>query len=824
MKKWHKSGLKKAGYTALVLALLAPNLVSSPALAVTTSSSATAGSTTETTALETATTETTTSEASVLQDDALARGTFGTSPWSLSADHILTIGAGTFAETKGTSPWLAYKDQIKTIVFTDEVVAGADISSLFAGLTQLTNIQNLQLLDVRRTTKMDHLFSGNTQLTTLDLSQWRTQNLAENEGIFADCPNLEKITLGAASTFKATTISEDSTAHQWSGGSSQQTFSSLADLVTNYTGETPDSFVKTEKEILGQVTVNYLDENDQVIHEAQVIEGSVNSEYHLDSYKLPIDGYVLDETRLPANGRFTEASQAVTFYYKKVNVEARAAAATTAAPSVSYSTHIQTYAWQGYKKDGATGGTTGEAKRLEAIKIKLDAPGISGGIQYKTHIQTYGWESSFKENNQISGTSGQAKRLEAIQIKLTGELAKQYDVYYRVHAQSFGWLDWAKNGESSGTAGFAYRLEGIQIKLVKKGAAAPGATTNPFYSQPSVSYQTHIQTYGWEKTAKQNGAVSGTTGQAKRLEAIKINITDQTLSGGIQYQTHIQSYGWEKTAKQNGAVSGTSGQAKRLEAIRISLTGELAKHFDVYYRVHSQNFGWMGWAKNGQNAGTEGYAYRLEGIQIRILRKGASAPGTTAGAFKKYSKPKEIFLSSVPYVSQYTPVKAPWGCAAASMTMLLRSKGVKVDLRAAQDNLPMYPQYAGGQKGNVYTGYGFGWVITPGTLTDYMKRWYPNVRNISGYSADQIVNEILKGKPVLYYGYSSYQVDTVRNHCKVIAGYKNGQFLVYDPLYYSASSGPGTGGGNMKYDRGAMHWLPMSNFKAEYNKKAIVID
>ena len=75
----------------------------------------------------------------------------------------------------------------------------------------------------------------------------------------------------------------------------------------------------------------------------------------------------------------------------------------------------------------------------------------------------------------MSGTSGQAKRLEAIQIRLTGELAQHYDIYYRVHAQHFGWLGWAKNGESSGTAGYAYRLEGIQILLVPKGAAAPAS-------------------------------------------------------------------------------------------------------------------------------------------------------------------------------------------------------------------------------------------------------------------------------------------------------------------------------------------------------------
>ena len=86
----------------------------------------------------------------------------------------------------------------------------------------------------------------------------------------------------------------------------------------------------------------------------------------------------------------------------------------------------------------------------------------------------------WKRNGKPAGTSGQGKRLEAIQIELTGKLAKQYDVYYRVHAQQFGWMGWAKNGEMAGTAGFSYRLESIQITLVEKGGKAPGSTERPF--------------------------------------------------------------------------------------------------------------------------------------------------------------------------------------------------------------------------------------------------------------------------------------------------------------------------------------------------------
>ena len=148
--------------------------------------------------------------------------------------------------------------------------------------------------------------------------------------------------------------------------------------------------------------------------------------------------------------------------------------------SVSYRTHVQDYGWQSYQSNGATSGTTGKSKRLEAIQIKLENQKYSGSIQYKTHIQDIGWETSWKSDNAISGTSGKSKRLEAIRIQLTGEMEKKYDVYYRVHAQSFGWMGWAKNGEPAGTEGYAYRLEGIQIVLVEKDGPAPGTTKNAF--------------------------------------------------------------------------------------------------------------------------------------------------------------------------------------------------------------------------------------------------------------------------------------------------------------------------------------------------------
>ena len=148
-------------------------------------------------------------------------------------------------------------------------------------------------------------------------------------------------------------------------------------------------------------------------------------------------------------------------------------------------------------------------------------------------------------------------------------------------------------------------------------------------SSPSISYQTHVQDYGWQSW-KSNGEVSGTVGQSKRLEGINIKLSN--INGSIEYKTHVQDIGWQDW-KSNGQMSGTSGQSKRLEAIKVKLSGEAANQYDVYYRVHAQDYGWLDWAKNGESAGTEGYSKRLEGIQFVLVKKGENAPGSTSRPF-----------------------------------------------------------------------------------------------------------------------------------------------------------------------------------------------
>lgn len=159
--------------------------------------------------------------------------------------------------------------------------------------------------------------------------------------------------------------------------------------------------------------------------------------------------------------------------------------------------------------------------------------------------------------------------------------------------------------------------------------AALGLTKAVVNTNPSVTYQTHVQDYGWQEW-KNNGEMSGTSGQSKRLEGINIKL--QNLSGSVEYQTHVQDIGWQGW-KSNGVMSGTSGQSKRLEAIKIKLSGDAANKYDIYYRVHAQDYGWLGWAKNGESAGSEGYSKRLEGIEIKLVKKGGAAPGSISRPF-----------------------------------------------------------------------------------------------------------------------------------------------------------------------------------------------
>ena len=166
-------------------------------------------------------------------------------------------------------------------------------------------------------------------------------------------------------------------------------------------------------------------------------------------------------------------------------------------------------------------------------------------IKASYHVQTYGDKTAEGKGALTFGTNGESKRLENFGLELAGAPADM-EIRYGVHAQTYG--DLPKDGLAvgpavAGTKGEAKRLEGVKIGLYKKG-------TDELYPGYQISYQVHMQGYGWgadadnnaykgnEDAYKTNGEFAGTKGLARnstrKLSAIKMSRTKRTTTWRIQ--------------------------------------------------------------------------------------------------------------------------------------------------------------------------------------------------------------------------------------------------------------------------------------------------
>ena len=180
------------------------------------------------------------------------------------------------------------------------------------------------------------------------------------------------------------------------------------------------------------------------------------------------------------------------------------------------------------------------------------------------------------------------------------------------------------------------------------------------------------------------GTVSGSnnqligTGEFRAIHAIKIWKNDSYIGGDIQYRLHNSGWGWSGFYPSNtyvrAAVPGEtvnvtqkSENYRRQEGIEIRLTGELEQAFDVFYRVHVQSQGDLGWAVNGATAGSQGLCKRMEKIAIVLVpkgtvpsdyssysSKGASITDANATNCQKVETCNKTCTRSVPYSSTCT--------------------------------------------------------------------------------------------------------------------------------------------------------------------------
>lgn len=168
-------------------------------------------------------------------------------------------------------------------------------------------------------------------------------------------------------------------------------------------------------------------------------------------------------------------------------------------------------------------------------------------------------------------------------------------------------------------------LAGIMMPAMLFSTSVSAVEGTALSEKYNVEYKTHVQDYGWESNWRSNGDLSGTVGESKRLEALRVKLTGADLPAGATITTyvHVQNEG-DLGPFAMGNIAGTEGKGQRLERITLNLIN-LPDH-QLRYNVQVQNIGWLRdendestWFVGGESAGTSGKGYRLEGIKIVLV-------------------------------------------------------------------------------------------------------------------------------------------------------------------------------------------------------------
>ena len=383
--------------------------------------------------------------------------------------HGHADSTGGLDATTSNRGWTSYASTVKKVTVANTVKV-ENASQLFQGMSKVTSM-SLSNFDMSSCTSTESMFYGCSNLKTLNISGWQMGSMSASN-MYEGCTSLATVKVGSG-VYWSTRLPEysvnghtdwySSAAKQWLTSSeiyygrdrTADTYSKSVPAKRDISKSTCKASIKTQawtgKQIKPALTVKWGSATLKKGTHYKVVKYGSNKNNGTSGNWVKIQGI----------GSY-KGTRTVRFRIRK--------------PNVLYRVHRQTYGWEtSWRRNGQKSGTTGQSKRLEGIYVKLSNKPVTGTIQYRTHIQKIGWEKSWKSAGKMSGTSGRALRLEAIQIRLTGNMAKKYNVWYRVHAQHFGWMGWTNNGAKAGTAGYSYRLESIQIVLKPKGTSAPAA-------------------------------------------------------------------------------------------------------------------------------------------------------------------------------------------------------------------------------------------------------------------------------------------------------------------------------------------------------------
>ncbi|MBQ6298373.1 MAG: DUF563 domain-containing protein [Selenomonadaceae bacterium] len=131
-------------------------------------------------------------------------------------------------------------------------------------------------------------------------------------------------------------------------------------------------------------------------------------------------------------------------------------------PSSGYQTHVHKKGWGVWQKKNSTSGSTKDKLDIQAVKINFPGHKVYYSVYYN---DKEGWSEEVLSPEMV-GTTGKAKSIYGIRIRLDEIGAKGFDILYRVHTFDDTWTPWAKNGEA--IYSFGVKLNALQIKLEPK--------------------------------------------------------------------------------------------------------------------------------------------------------------------------------------------------------------------------------------------------------------------------------------------------------------------------------------------------------------------
>lgn len=187
-------------------------------------------------------------------------GTIGGANWELNTDNNLNISAGKLDEiTSSSDPWGTSGDYLRNTVTsitignndtdssTGKLVAGQNVSGLFKGFKNVTAINGLSNFDVGQTENLSELFSGCSNLTSLDLSLMNTKQTAEVENMLEGDTNIDTLTLSPNTNLTDTGLDvgqhDEENGYMWSVNG--LTPKNTKDLVSLYNGNSAVTNITT---------------------------------------------------------------------------------------------------------------------------------------------------------------------------------------------------------------------------------------------------------------------------------------------------------------------------------------------------------------------------------------------------------------------------------------------------------------------------------------------------------------------------------------------------------------------------------------------------